>query len=477
MLVVAARAHATCDVPWTTPQDTLASLAAAAERCDAIRVAAPPGGGDLGSLVDRFLAPRVRWRVAGEAPDGATLERFPADARRDRYLALLDCALHGSSCGSVRVASVPGGGGFFGMHMMGLARALEASIGRRAPSLAVVPRGWGYGNASDAACEGLGCYFLPSTACAAPFPAAALLEPCGKKGLARHVEGAALRCRDRAPAGSSCWRADPELEAARSQFGEGLGMARELYDAGAASLATLLVTALRPNARTRAAVAARSRRWASGTPAWAARSRCAAVHVRHGDKLTEVWLRARPRDASFNLTLDDYVRAAVGARAGPGDVVLLTTDDRDILDAAPAAAARYGVPVVSVPAGRPLQSTARINRLGLGAVKHQGGCARAVKMARRAAAARAADGAAPRYRAPPTCALDYLRDPTTGEDVGGEELLQWLVAWNLMGSCDRFVGKPAESLFARFIFASMCVDRGACPELRSPGGGAWRDAY
>ena len=120
-LVVAARAHATCDVPWTTPQDTLASLAAAAERCDAIRVAAPPGGDGLGSLVDRFLAPRVRWRVAGEAPDGATLERFPADARRDRYLALLDCALHGSSCASVRVASVPGGGGFFGMHMMGLA--------------------------------------------------------------------------------------------------------------------------------------------------------------------------------------------------------------------------------------------------------------------------------------------------------------------------------------------------------------------
>ena len=84
VLVVAARAHATCDVPWTTPQDTLASLAAAAERCDAIRVAAPPGGGDLGSLVDRFLAPRVRWRIAGEAPDGATLERFPLSHPRLR---------------------------------------------------------------------------------------------------------------------------------------------------------------------------------------------------------------------------------------------------------------------------------------------------------------------------------------------------------------------------------------------------------
>ena len=53
-------------MPWTTPQDTLASLAAAAERCDAIRVAAPPGGDGLGSLVDRFLAPRVRWRYPAD---------------------------------------------------------------------------------------------------------------------------------------------------------------------------------------------------------------------------------------------------------------------------------------------------------------------------------------------------------------------------------------------------------------------------
>ena len=91
-------------------------------------------------------------------------------------------------------------------------------------------------------------------------------------------------------------------------------------------------------------------------------------------------------------------------------------------------------------------------------------------------------GTAPRIRAPPICALDYLRDPRTGEAVGAEELLQWMVAWRLMADCDRFVGKPMESLFARFIFVFVCVARGACPELRAPGRGAapedlWKDAY
>ena len=494
-----------CEVRWA--RGSLGRLEALAASCERIRVV-DDGSASAGEGIDAFLAPRVRWWASeevGGATTTTTLARRSADARWDQFGRLLECALHPAGpCRSVRVASHPGGGGFFGMHMIGLAKAFEASVARRVPTLATVPADWGYGNASDGRCEGLGCYFLPSTTCEVPrgVGGAALLEPCGKKGAARHVERAApngtgaflpeLPCRDAVRESlrqePGCWRTAGALEAATWQFAESAGMPRPLFDTGGGGLASLLVAALRPNSRTRRAVAARVDAWLEtvGGAAWRGKRRCAAVHVRHGDKLTEVWLKARPRDVSFNLTLDDYVAAALGDASSEGDAILLMTDDRDILDAAPRAASDRGVPVFSVAAGRPLQSTRRINRMGLGAVKHQGGCGRSVKMAKRAAARRGdpppPSGTAPRIRAPPICALDYLRDPRTGEAVGAEELLQWMVAWRLMADCDRFVGKPMESLFARFIFVFVCVARGACPELRAPGRGAapedlWKDAY
>ena len=49
-----------------------------------------------------------------------------------------------------------------------------------------------------------------------------------------------------------------------------------------------------------------------------------------------------------------------------------------------------------------------------------------------------------------------------------------------MADCGRFVGKPMQSLFARFIFAFLCDARQACPELMSPKTrpeAVWKDEY
>ena len=481
----AAPPAAGCVVVWDFRDDVAAGASAlehVARRCpeaitvrvsgnaSAWRAAAAAG-------VDGFLAPRLAWRPRA-AREGWALARAPrASAAAREYERLLRCAIRGGDCASVRVAADAGGGNaFFGMHMSGLARRFEGALASRAPALAVAPADWGYGPREDTggappSCAGLGCYFLPSTTCSTSnLTEKAFLANCEKRGASVRVSSAGVaECRADAAEEHGCW-AGSALEDARSRYARSLGLADALYSRGAGALLTLQRAALRPNARAAAAIDDRVAAWKEANPAWApsAGSTCAALHVRHGDKLTPVWLKARPADAAFDASLEDYVRAA-----GRVDAVLLMTDDRDIVDAAPAVEASLGVRVFHVEPGRPLQSTSRINRLGLGLVKHQGGCGRSVRAAARAARARGRPAAG---GAPPTCALDYLRDPATGGSVGGEELIRWFVAWRLMADCDTFVGRPAQSLFARFVFVFLCLERGGCPRLVVPGGDG-TDAY
>ena len=58
------------------------------------------------------------------------------------------------------------------------------------------------------------------------------------------------------------------------------------------------------------------------------------------------------------------------------------------------------------------------------------------------------------------------RDPATGEEVGHGELLQWLVAFELMSECEGFVGGTFHSHFTRLMYAWMCARRPRCPWLR-----------
>ena len=129
------------------------------------------------------------------------------------------------------------------------------------------------------------------------------------------------------------------------------------------------------------------------------------------------------------------------------------TDDKDITDAFPRVAAALGVELFAVPPGRPLVSTRAVRAAAVGAFNHERDCREAENLT--------ASGPGPTL-----CAFDYLRDPATGEEVGHEELLQWLVAFELMSECEGFVGGTFHSHFTRLMYAWMCARRPRCPWLR-----------
>ena len=72
------------------------------------------------------------------------------------------------------------------------------------------------------------------------------------------------------------------------------------------------------------------------------------------------------------------------------------------------------------------------------------------------------------FSTPGSCAFDYTTDPVSGEPVGSQELMQWLVAWTLMSECSLLVAvsiEPSVSHFTSILFEWMCTHS---PELECP---------
>ncbi|KAJ8601418.1 hypothetical protein CTAYLR_005932 [Chrysophaeum taylorii] len=295
---------------------------------------------------------------------------------------------------------------------------------------------------------------------------------------------------------------------------------------GVLHFGVLALVALRPNRRTRAQLRDRMDSWRASNPSWPLHGdgNCAAIHVRHGDKLTPVWRREKRQDRGFNRHFHEYIDAALEALAnrknrsfnrnytrastrryrlhtnqtqptGARARVIFMTDDKDIVDEVPSVEAIRNVTLFTVPPGRPLISTRSIsNDKKLRHVNHQIQCRKDIlsreismldlqeelkkmdtyqkKRSRKAKhlLAKLQDAQELAKVAPKSCAHDYARDPKTGRFVGAEELLQWLATWELMAECDVFVGYSiADSFFTELIYIWLCVRRYArgqpCPRL------------
>ncbi|CAK0877029.1 unnamed protein product [Prorocentrum cordatum] len=102
----------------------------------------------------------------------------------------------------------------------------------------------------------------------------------------------------------------------------------------------------RQNARTRNEIARREAEWRSKNQAWPASGTgpaCAAIHVRHGDKLTPFWIQEHDTIAGgFNKIFDDYLDVALkmmedkpqltdASRSKKLPLIFLMTDDADII--------------------------------------------------------------------------------------------------------------------------------------------------
>jgi len=262
---------------------------------------------------------------------------------------------------------------------------------------------------------------------------------------------------------------------------------------GMLHLGMMLFVAFRPNRRTRFVVAERVKSWRAANPTFDG-GRCAAVHVRHGDKVTPRWQREKKNDRGFAMvSFDDYVANASSASSLPPPRVLYMTDDKDVVDDAPRVAAKFGVDLFTVPPGRPLVSSRAVARDDkANRVNHQVACSKDVaqqdiaikdleaqvaatkkkKKDRQRLETALLEARRERKRAPASCAHDYVRHPETGDLVGSEELLSWLVTWDLMATCDTFVAySMKDSFFTEFIYVWLCILRftthegQACPRL------------
>ena len=233
--------------------------------------------------------------------------------------------------------------------------------------------------------------------------------------------------------------------------------------------ALFAMTFLRFNARTRVEVRRRVKTWREEHPTWAQHAHCTAIHIRHGDKLTKAWTERKSietRNRAFNRSLADYAQLALEAAANesssagvesPSDpAMFIMTDDKDIVDAFAATSARLGVEFFSVEPGRPLVSTSAVQADSVSEQNHEILCKQAAE----------SNILAQKGSQPTLCSFDYLRDPTTGRAVGHEELLQWLVSFELMSECNGFVGGSFDSHFTRFMFAWVCSHRPHCPWVR-----------
>lgn len=261
-------------------------------------------------------------------------------------------------------------------------------------------------------------------------------------------------------------------------------------DSSARSVRSLLsvgiftFVALRPNRRTRDEVRSRVATWLADNPSWPlGDSRCIAMHIRHGDKLTPLWQESKHQDRGFVQSFEDYVDAALRATRNLTRIMYMT-DDKDIVDEAPQVEAAKNVTLFTVRPGRPLVSTRQIAKdKKAGHINHQIQCrkdiqARQIRMIDLKNELRGFSPAKLRQHrakklfdslnvemdqakaAPKSCAHDYSRDPYTGKLVGADELLQWLATWELMSYCDTFVAYSlADSFFTELIYVWISVLR------------------
>lgn len=258
---------------------------------------------------------------------------------------------------------------------------------------------------------------------------------------------------------------------------------------GLLQLGILLFLAFRPNRRTRAETRSRVESWRRANPGWG--GECAAIHIRHGDKLTHLWQRDKKQDRGFVLSFEDYISAAVESG---NSRILFMTDDKDIVDDVSKVEKKMNVTLFHVDPGRPLVSTRRVSEdESLREVNHQTQCRKDIETNRLKIVAlqhrlRSIDPRRSRQTAkdlllqlkqvhqgsrvaPRSCAHDYSRDPVTGKMVGSNELLQWLTTWELMSECDLFIGYSiADSFFTELTYVFLCVRRffrgRGCPNLK-----------
>ncbi|CAK0839426.1 unnamed protein product [Prorocentrum cordatum] len=197
----------------------------------------------------------------------------------------------------------------------------------------------------------------------------------------------------------------------------------------------------RQNARTRNEIARREAEWRSKNQAWPASGTgpaCAAIHVRHGDKLTPFWIREHDTIAGgFNKSFEDYLDVALkmmedkpqltdASRSKKLPLIFLMTDDADII--AVAKGSRRAI-IHTVPPSTPLNSLS-----------------------------------------------DFYKDKDSigSSDFGysaatSGDMLSWLLSIRLMSACNFFVGNT-ESSFSRFLYYGMCEQRnGRCPRIFSFG--------
>jgi hypothetical protein len=445
-----------------------------------------------GAVVDEYVTKHLLWRVVQEpVPHGLKGTRavnIPGlfvlqreISKRAAVLGQLQCVLHTECKGLGNVRLVDTGDRYFGLMIASAAAETLSSLYKGCPAILDFTKGWPMEGGIERGCRsGLGfeCYFLRLNSCTAGLRRELLEDPTtsqlrqnlddlrDQKWLyakyrskkVPHVVGGPKNrsvvfgsdCHEAAQlAGTQddmrCSKTDPKKIRSNPYYSQ---------------LTLFAALAFRPNRSTRIEVRERIALWKAAHPSWAARpssSTCAALHVRHGDKLTPYWLGnvkgkgpvddAMEVNRAFNISLEEYVGAAVASLSRNGELparpqVLLMTDDLDIVRAA---SQILQAEVFTVPTGRPLVSLSETNAHGFGNLDHEKECRTEAQRKHW-------------RRLGVECSFDYYHDPMTGKPAGSEEMLQWLVAWELMSTCQIYV-RHAGSSFGSLIYGIISDHR------------------
>jgi hypothetical protein len=202
----------------------------------------------------------------------------------------------------------------------------------------------------------------------------------------------------------------------------------------------------RQNAKARSEIARREIAWRAENPSWPAMPlsyseqrnasvTCAAVHIRHGDKLTPYWMKVHhTMDQGFNRSFDDYLdealnllQKATGVNVGAEARVFVMSDDADIIEASMKTkrATTFHVDQAMQSLSETLQTSDNDSSSLF------------------------------KYRS-----------------SGSEDMFQWLLAIRLMSACDVFVGNLVSG-FAKFVYHGLCEQRqGNCPNAVTLGCGS-----
>eukprot|EP00747_Dinoflagellata_sp_TGD_P116179 gnl/TRDRNA2_/TRDRNA2_172311_c0_seq1.p1 gnl/TRDRNA2_/TRDRNA2_172311_c0~~gnl/TRDRNA2_/TRDRNA2_172311_c0_seq1.p1 ORF type:complete len:479 (-),score=18.77 gnl/TRDRNA2_/TRDRNA2_172311_c0_seq1:142-1527(-) len=395
---------------------TLGADLATADRQGAESIMVQGGWEETGPIIDEFLTPRFEWRVKSWKSDHQVLERTAKNTWE--MFRTLDKAQFSSGPSDHHCnASIAISGQFVGAALQadlvsGLSVWLQRHCCSRAFSPMWVDRKGDTANAylakmSEPFCNRTrsptrvqDCYFLPVSSCHIGTEQwdriKSSLEACGRlRNLVIEYNEA-----DKKPG----WAFQVD---AKVLFG---------------------MMFFRQNSRTRIEIAHREIQWRRSNPLWPSEHQeraCAAVHIRHGDKLTPFWMTAhRTIKGGFNRTLDDYLDEALAMMTGSGfdskdqlPLVFVMSDDADIIHQA--------------------RNTTRANTF------HVSGSHRLDSLS------------------------EVLKKGTKGQFkyavVDSGDMLAWLLSIRLMSLCDFFVGN-FESGFTEFIYSSICERRGGhCP--------------